>query len=533
MTNPIPASPTTERWALPSSDDHGSITSAFTKTFEYYHQFQVTFQYSIANSPGTPTDPTATYIQFGASGTTTTAKQSSPPSDWVDAGSSVTYTNPINGGVGERWKIAPDNSASPYVADASVAATETLNPSYYHQFQVSASYSTSDGSTPSDPVVLSGTQFGSSSFTLTLTTTAQTPWLDAGTSWSVNNPIPSLPVNERWYDPTAADTSGTVTGAITIATAYHHQYLVQFSVSPSLAGTTTPSASTWYDAGSSGNPISASANAGYTFGTWAVTCVSGSSCLTIASPTSSSTTFSVSGPGTITADFTIDTAITYSGATSGEYSDPVALSATLKDYFGNALVSYSLTFTIGSQSVSATTGAGGVASTTLVLNQAKGSYSVVVNFAGDFTYTASSSTTPFTINPEPATIVYTGTTSVLTTSPPTSITLSAQVTSELDDTPGSITLAKVTFQIYQVSASTPFYTSSPLAVTQTSPGVGIVSTTIPCSTLPGGCTNEDTYLVYGGIGPSPEQLLHCPRFVQHVGGIHAKRAVRDTRGMGH
>jgi hypothetical protein len=52
------------------------------------------------------------------------------------AGSQVTYTNPINGASGEQWMAS---GASPLVASASVTTSATLNPSYYHQFQVTVS----------------------------------------------------------------------------------------------------------------------------------------------------------------------------------------------------------------------------------------------------------------------------------------------------------------------------------------------------------------------------------------------------------
>jgi hypothetical protein len=85
-------------------------------------------------------------------------------------------------------------------------------------------------------VTLSGTAVGSPSST-TLTTTPQTVWLDAGTNWSVNNPITAGSGVARWD--AASGTSGTVTGAITIAPAYYHQYLVVFQYTVSGGGSLT------------------------------------------------------------------------------------------------------------------------------------------------------------------------------------------------------------------------------------------------------------------------------------------------------
>ncbi len=114
---------------------------------------------------------------------------------------------------------------------------------YYHQYQVTASYSTSDSSTLSASVTLSGTQFGSSSYTLTLTTSSQTPWLDAETGWSVNNPITAGSGTERWD--AASGISGNVIGAITINPIYVHQYYLAV-----ISTYGSPSGSGWYSSGS-------------------------------------------------------------------------------------------------------------------------------------------------------------------------------------------------------------------------------------------------------------------------------------------
>ena len=238
VNNPIVAVSGTERWDA-SSGTSGTVGSTTTIAPLYYHQFQVTLQYVVANSPaGTPTDPTATYTKFGVSGTTSTATQSSPPSDWVDAGSSVTYTNPIVGATGERWKVSPEGSADPFVADSSVAASETLDPSYYHQYLMTLSYSVSDVSTPSPLPTFTANRFGSPA-TETLMTTATGYWFDVGASWAVDNPIPASPTTERWMLALSQSASGTVS-VTTIVFAYFHQYLMTLSYSVSDGSTLSP-----------------------------------------------------------------------------------------------------------------------------------------------------------------------------------------------------------------------------------------------------------------------------------------------------
>jgi len=101
------------------------------------------------------------------------------------------------------------------------------------------------------------------------------------------------------------------------------------------------------------------------------------------------------------------TTLTYGGDSSKQYSDVATLKATLLD--GSVAVpNKTITFTIGSQSTTATTGANGVASTTLKITQANGSYSVKSSFAGDANYGGSNDSDPFTVTKENASAYFTG-----------------------------------------------------------------------------------------------------------------------------
>ena len=90
------------------------------------------------------------------------------------------------------------------------------------------------------------------------------------------------------------------------------------------------------------------------------------------------------------------TVVTYTGDTSGQYSDSISLSATLTDGT-TALSSKTVTFTIGTQSTSADTDGSGLAQTTLVLAQPSGNYTVEASFAGDTEYASDTDSTNFTI----------------------------------------------------------------------------------------------------------------------------------------
>jgi hypothetical protein len=226
----------TEQW-IATRGTSGTVSSSTVVSPLYYHQFQLTLEYRIANSAaGTPTVTNiVSYTSFGSAGLTATPTLSPTATTkvWADAGSSVAYASPIGSG-SERWIVTSADSGTYTFL---VAAAVTFNPSYYHQYKVSSSYSTSDSSMPSASVVLSGTQFGSSSFTLTLATATQSPWLDAGTAWSVNNPI-TASSTEQWI--AAIGTSGTVSSSTVVSPLYYHQYTVAFNYQTDDGTTSNP-----------------------------------------------------------------------------------------------------------------------------------------------------------------------------------------------------------------------------------------------------------------------------------------------------
>ena len=94
--------------------------------------------------------------------------------------------------------------------------------------------------------------------------------------------------------------------------------------------------------------------------------------------------------------------------TTGQYSDSVLLRAKLVDGSGNPVVGATISFSIGSQSSTGTTGLDGSASTNLQLNQPAGSYTAQAVLVGNEHDQVISASQPFIINPEDAYIEYTG-----------------------------------------------------------------------------------------------------------------------------
>jgi len=122
--------------------------------------------------------------------------------------------------------------------------------------------------------------------------------LDSGSTWSVTTTLPGSTTSERWD--TSNQTSGIATSTKTVVLVYNHQYTVTFAVSPLGAGRTSPSGSgQWENAGPL--PLSATRNLNYVFSSWS----SSTGAITFANPKSASTTATISGAGTITANFVV------------------------------------------------------------------------------------------------------------------------------------------------------------------------------------------------------------------------------------
>jgi PKD repeat protein len=140
--------------------------------------------------------------------------------------------------------------------------------------------------------------------------------------------------------------------------------------------------------------------------------------------------------------------IFYTGDTSGQYSDSIILRANLTDK-DNGLASKEVTFTLGTQSASATTDSYGVATASIALNQPSGNYTVIVEFSGDEWYLGSINSTDFEIEKEDTVLTYTGDLSVHFSD---SVALSAKL-SEIDDEVGDLSGKTISFKIGTQSAS--------------------------------------------------------------------------------
>jgi len=128
----------------------------------------------------------------------------------------------------------------------------------------------------------------------------------------------------------------TMNAAKTATAQWKTQWQVAFAVSPSGAGSTTPSATTFYDDGFVIDPISASPGTGYAFSSWSVATTG---TITIDNPLLASTKATIHGTGTITANFNLaDTTppvitkvITGTSGAHSWYTSDVAVAWTVAD----------------------------------------------------------------------------------------------------------------------------------------------------------------------------------------------------------
>jgi hypothetical protein len=277
----------------------------------------------------------------------------------------------------------------------------------------------------------------------------------------------------------------TMNSAVTETASWIHQYQVTFAQSgldPADAQGTVvtvfgsdaktvsqlPNA-TWVDDGSSvAFSYSAIVDSSVTGKQYVLTGVSGNT---------TAATVTVNSAKTVTGTY-ITTELSYTGTTSGQYSDPVTVSATLTSG-GTGVSGVTITFTIGTDTATATTGASGSASTTITLTQASGDYTVTASCAGAGGTTLSDSD-DFIIDKEDVTIGYFGDTDAMTNPGATSALI--QLQAHLDQTdvnPGDLELAKVEFELVpQPSGSSIIVHDIPVS----SDGDAITTTNIPIGT---------------------------------------------------
>jgi len=191
-------------------------------------QVALTANFAIVGGGTGYSSPTITYLSNGVR--QTAPLTGTPSTFFIDSGSQWSVSTLLAGSTSsERWATG---SAGGVANDA-----QTVTVSYYHQLDLSVSFTLGGGGTPGSPNLSYGS-FGTGT-TIALSSFPQTIWSDSGSTYSATNPLPGSSSQERWFSTMA---TGTPAVASQLALAYNHQYFL--SVSGGVL------ASQWYDSSS-------------------------------------------------------------------------------------------------------------------------------------------------------------------------------------------------------------------------------------------------------------------------------------------
>jgi peptidoglycan/xylan/chitin deacetylase (PgdA/CDA1 family) len=266
-------------------DNPASITmnGAITETAQWRHEYQITFN---QNGLDSSANETVVAIDSAPQGFSDL-----PFSKWVTSGSSLnfSYAGTISSATtGTQFVLTGVNASSPLDVASPTTVTSNYKTQYY--LTVASAHGTFGGSgwydidSTAHASLTDGTMAGGTGTQYVFT------------SWSTD-------ASGTNY----AESEGIIMSGSKMATAnWKTQYLLSFVASPSGAGTTTPSGTNlWKDNGILS--ISATPNSGYTLSSWS----SSTGSITFANANLDSTTATISGPGTIIANFANAFTITF------------------------------------------------------------------------------------------------------------------------------------------------------------------------------------------------------------------------------
>ena len=177
--------------------------------------------------------PSVTYVYGGQ-------KQTAPigPAPLLllmDEGTSWSIPTSLAGSSGsERWLAS--------VGGGVASSSQSMNVTYFHQFDVPVSYILVGGGAPPPPV-FSYSSTGTAQ-SLTLGASPQSVWVDGGAGYAATSSLAGSNSRERWSpSPPSGAGSAVVSSASPLIISYHHQYYLAAAPSAGLS-------SDWFDAGS-------------------------------------------------------------------------------------------------------------------------------------------------------------------------------------------------------------------------------------------------------------------------------------------
>jgi len=244
----LPGSSSTERWET-IQVTNGTVTAPLAESILYFHQYKVSFSYTVVGGGSGYSPPEAGSTGFGA-----TLTLGGNTSAWVDSGATLSYPSALSGStLDDRW--------SSLNSSLNIESPESIVIPYYHQVSIAFEYEFLGGGSATAPT-LSGTSYGSRFASQVSNSSGY--FLDEGTGWSLSSVLPGGGAGERWS--ASEGTNGSATSPESVMIAYSHQYLL--SVSYAEAGGRSVSPQTeWVSTGSTVS-LSESTGAGWEFHGW-------------------------------------------------------------------------------------------------------------------------------------------------------------------------------------------------------------------------------------------------------------------------
>jgi len=334
-----PSSSGLESWVFYQNGDvtsdngtKAAFDAGTNATYVYYEIAQETVSYSVeggGQSIPSSAKPELTYETppFQASSSPAMSRITQPLSTTTAVitavvGSTASINGTIQGALGERWATG--------IESWTISAPDAIpNPiQFYHQYDVSVSYSIVGGGTPPETPEFISTAFGAPAV-VQLLGNSTAGWFDAGSAVSFTRFLNGSTSTERWQQIGGTGLAGISDPEQTTTGNYVHQYYTDLGVNDPRGGQVLGTFSGiidkglvngdiapgpgWTDAGLSLD-LTAPASQGWQFEGWSG---SGAGAYTGASPTADVT---VTGPLTENATFYVQLAIAADAGTDVAYS---------------------------------------------------------------------------------------------------------------------------------------------------------------------------------------------------------------------
>lgn len=213
--NSLSPPPGDERYS--TLDNHSwTVNGPATHTVNYHHQYKVILS---TNGLTWPNVAEVDYTQHGTPQTISNIHDSNGFYEWCDIYTSLEIENPVIITADQERYYSTDQT---YWSSVSSAITETIH--YTHQFKITCT-ATTQGITPlnaGNHVTISYVKSSSPTTYDIYDSQSLSDWMDAGTTYTFENPSSSSDSNHRWYTPST--TSYIITTSTTTNLIYYEQF---------------------------------------------------------------------------------------------------------------------------------------------------------------------------------------------------------------------------------------------------------------------------------------------------------------------